>query len=75
MFGGRAAEDLNDLIAIDIHTGNLRNIEVENAPKARRRHSGGFMGSCLILYGGFDGNYYDDLFYINVFKSKHAKSI
>jgi hypothetical protein len=39
-------------------------------PKPRRRHSGGFIGSCLVLFGGFDGNYFNDHFYINLYKNK-----
>jgi len=73
IFGGRANDDLNDLMAIDINNGNVRNIDVKNGPKARRRHSGGFIGSSLVIYGGFDGNYFDDLVYINLFRSKYQK--
>jgi hypothetical protein len=37
-------------------------------PKPRRRHSGTFVGSCLIVFGGFNGQYFNDLNYINVFE-------
>lgn len=37
-------------------------------PKARRRHSACFIGSCMIVFGGFNGEYYNDLYYINVFE-------
>jgi hypothetical protein len=30
-------------------------------PKARRRHSTVFIASSLIMFGGFDGNFYNDL--------------
>jgi len=28
------------------------------------------MGSSLVFFGGFDGNYFNDLFYINLFIPK-----
>ncbi len=30
-------------------------------PKARRRHSALFISGSLVMFGGFDGNFYDDL--------------
>ena len=66
VFGGRSNEDLQDLFSLDPRTGEVKVIEAEASPKARRRHSGGFIGSCLALFGGFDGNYFNDYFYINL---------
>ena len=66
VFGGRSSEDLQDLFSLDPRTGEVKVIEAEASPKARRRHSGGFIGSCLVLFGGFDGNYFNDYFYINL---------
>ena len=40
------------------------------APKPRRRHCGCFVGSNLMVFGGFNGEYFNDLFYINVFEVK-----
>ena len=37
-------------------------------PRPRRRHCASFMGSCMIIFGGFNGEYFNDLFYINVFE-------
>jgi len=48
----------------------VRTIATVNDPSARRRHSGGFIGSSLVLFGGFDGVYFDDLFYINLYKTQ-----
>lgn len=31
------------------------------------------MGGCLVLFGGFDGNYFNDLFYINLYRNKYQK--
>lgn len=75
IFGGRAEEDLNELVAIDIKSGNVRDIKTGKNPQARRRHAGGFIGSCLVVFGGFDGNYKDDFFYINLYKSKNQTFI
>ena len=30
-------------------------------PKARRRHSSLFVSGSLIMFGGFDGNFFNDL--------------
>jgi hypothetical protein len=38
-----------------------------DVPKARRRHSACFVGSSMLIFGGFNGEYFDDLNYINVF--------
>lgn len=37
-------------------------------PKARRRHCGCFIGSSLVVFGGFNGEYFNDLHYINTFE-------
>jgi hypothetical protein len=39
-------------------------------PKARRRHSACFIGSNMLVFGGFNGEYFNDLNYINVFEVK-----
>jgi hypothetical protein len=33
----------------------------ESKPKARRRHSAIFVSGSLIMFGGFDGTFYNDL--------------
>jgi len=39
-----------------------REIEIaEPRPKPRRRHSAIFVSGCLIMFGGFDGGFYNDL--------------
>lgn len=35
-----------------------------NAPSPRRRHSSAFMGSSLLVFGGFNGEYYNDLYFL-----------
>lgn len=39
-------------------------------PKARRRHTACFVGSSMVVFGGFNGEYFNDLYYINVFETK-----
>ena len=71
VFGGRASEDMNDLVAINVENGEARKVPTYHEPAARRRHGGGFIGSALVLFGGFDGNYFDDSFYINLYQRQN----
>lgn len=68
VFGGRFSSDLQDIIVIDPSKSTLRTLKVMGElPRARRRHSSNFIGSCLIVFGGFNGEYFNDLHYINTF--------
>lgn len=68
IFGGRFSNDLNDLLVLDIERNTIKALKIAaELPKARRRHSACFIGSCMIIFGGFNGEYYNDLYYINVF--------
>ena len=58
---------MNDLTAISLADHTISKMQTSREPEARRRHSGGFIGSSLVLFGGFDGSYFDDLFYINLY--------
>lgn len=73
VFGGRSEEDLNDLLKIDPKTGEVSRLETSSKPQARRRHSGGFIGSCMVIFGGFDGSYFSDLIYINLISLDQQK--
>lgn len=75
IFGGRSNEDLNDLISIDLNNMHVKTIQTLHAPNARRRHGGGVIGSSLVQFGGFDGSYYDDLFYVNLYKPKEYECL
>lgn len=56
IFGGRFSNDLNDVLILDIEKNKLKNLKTSNdLPKARRRHSACFVGSCMIIFGGFNG--------------------
>jgi hypothetical protein len=72
VFAGRFSNDLNDLLVIDPQTNSIKTQKVagnsNDQPKARRRHCAGFVGSCMIAFGGFNGEYFNDLFYVNVFE-------
>lgn len=71
IFGGRFSNDLNDLLVLDIERNTIKALKIAaELPKARRRHSACFIGSCMIIFGGFNGEYYNDLYYINVFQLK-----
>lgn len=39
-------------------------------PKARRRHSACFLGSSMMIFGGFNGEYFNDLHYINIYSNR-----
>lgn len=72
IFAGRFSNDLNDILVFDPHNNSLKPLKIGNSsneiPKARRRHCAGFVGSCMIIFGGFNGEYFNDLYYINVFE-------
>ena len=71
IFGGRFSNDLNDVLVLDIEKNSLKALKTAtDLPKARRRHSACFFGSCMIIFGGFNGEYFNDLHYINVFELK-----
>jgi N-acetylneuraminic acid mutarotase len=72
IFAGRFSNDLNDIWVFDPKANTLKSLKMgstsNDAPKARRRHCAGFVGSCMIIFGGFNGEYFNDLHYINVFE-------
>ena len=60
--GGRSEIDISDLHSFDIETQKWSQIELGQAmPKPRRRHSVVFVGSSFMMFGGFDGEFYQDL--------------
>ena len=49
-----------------------REIEIaEPKPQPRRRHSAIFVSGCLIMFGGFDGGFYNDLNILDLSTSKN----
>jgi N-acetylneuraminic acid mutarotase len=67
VFGGRFCNDLNDILIIDPSKDlvTLLNVSGE-VPKPRRRHSSCFLGNSMLIFGGFNGEYFNDLYYISV---------
>jgi len=58
---------LNDILVIDPKKDVITMLKVAGeAPKPRRRHSACFLGNSMLVFGGFNGEYYNDLHYINI---------
>jgi hypothetical protein len=43
------------------------NFDANDRPFARRKHCANFMGNSLLVFGGFNGQYFNDLHSIEVF--------
>lgn len=41
-------------------------VQNDSVPKPRRRSCLNAIGNCLVMFGGFNSDYYNDLHYINV---------
>jgi hypothetical protein len=62
--GGRNDADVGDLWVFDADNQSLKWSQVplqQPIPKPRRRGSAVFISSSLVLFGGFDGEFYNDL--------------
>jgi N-acetylneuraminic acid mutarotase len=60
--GGRNEQDVIDLHEFDPIKMKWTELEIPGVlPKPRRRHSALFVSSSLCMFGGFDGNFYNDL--------------
>lgn len=58
---------MNDLFILDPENDTLFNINTQGKiPEPRRRTSVSIHGCSLVIFGGFDGTYYDDFLYINL---------
>ena len=67
VFGGRFCNDLNDILILDPARDQITTAKIQgDVPKARRRHSACFLGSSMLIFGGFNGEYFNDLHYINI---------
>lgn len=67
VFGGRFCNDLNDILILDPSKDQISIAKIAgDIPKARRRHSACFLGSSMLVFGGFNGEYFNDLYYINI---------
>ena len=71
VFGGRFCNDLNDILILDPQKDQITTAKIQgDVPKARRRHSSCFLGSSMLIFGGFNGEYFNDLHYINIVHPK-----
>lgn len=68
IFGGRFSNDLNDILVLNTEKNKIKVMKVatDTVPKPRRRSCLNFVGNCLVMFGGFNSDYYNDLHYINV---------
>ena len=56
VFGGRFCNDLNDILILDPQRDQITTVKIQgDVPKARRRHSACFLGSSMLIFGGFNG--------------------
>lgn len=62
---------MHDFYSINLKTHEINEIKQKNnIPLARRRHSLIIIGSSIILFGGFNGNFLNDLQRLNLFQIK-----
>jgi len=62
IFGGRNESDVNDLYKYNIEMNEWNQIHFQGVlPIARRRHSSVFVSSAFVVFGGFDGSFYNDM--------------
>lgn len=62
ILGGRNEVDIVDLHEFDPARMRWKEIPItQTHPKPRRRHSAVFVSEALVMFGGFDGNFYNDL--------------
>lgn len=67
VFGGRFCNDLNDILVLDPQKDQITTVKIQGEiPKARRRHSACFLGTSMLIFGGFNGEYFNDLHYLNI---------
>lgn len=65
--GGRNEIDLDDLLVYDPNSNTWTKIElIQRIPKPRRRHSAVFVSSSLVMFGGFDSEFYDDIYALHI---------
>jgi len=62
IYGGRNDQDISDLHVLDPTEKTWTELQLrQRVPKPRRRASAVFIASTLMLFGGFDGEFYNDL--------------
>lgn len=64
IIGGRNEQDLSDMHKFDMTTNTWSKVTISkegNYPRARRRHSCVLIESYMLMFGGFDGEFFNDL--------------
>jgi N-acetylneuraminic acid mutarotase len=62
ILGGRNEQDIIDLHEFDLEKSKWKPVDIISpVPKARRRHSCLLVSGALVMFGGFDGSFYNDL--------------
>ncbi len=74
IFGGRNSEDSNDLFEFNPSTQTIMKLNGSETngklPKSRRRQSSCMIGSSMVIFGGFNQEYLNDLQYISLFSCR-----
>jgi len=75
--GGRNDHDISDLHVFDPNLKSWTEIALrQRIPKPRRRASAVFIASSLMLFGGFDGEFYNDLYALHLNElAKHSSYV
>jgi N-acetylneuraminic acid mutarotase len=62
ILGGRNESDIIDLHNFNFKTQKWKEIKAHGQmPKPRRRHSSVFVGNSIVMFGGFDGSFFNDM--------------
>lgn len=57
---------MNDLVEIRLRDFQIVTQHISNNIKTRRKHSASLLGNCMIVFGGFNGEYHQDLHYVEL---------
>jgi N-acetylneuraminic acid mutarotase len=76
ILGGRNEQDICDVHEFDPFKNKWTEIEIADPkPKPRRRHSALFISGSLIMFGGFDGNFFNDVNILSLKKENNTVAI
>ena len=73
IFGGRinSTTDDSELIEYDCLTGELMMLNtLGKIPVPRRRHASVLVGNCMLVFGGYNGRYFNDFAFLRLPKKK-----
>ena len=69
VFAGRinSCTDDSELIEYNCETKELTSLKIKGRiPQPRRRHASVVMGDCLLVFGGYNGKYFNDFSYVKL---------